>query len=182
MGVHGAESGGPADKAGVEAGDIIVKVDGKPVEKSGDLPRIIDSAKPGSKAVLQVFRRGASREISVTVGEFEAERPVRRAQAEPGAATPAAKNALGLAVSDLTDAQKKELRLRGGGVRVDAVDGAAARAGLREGDVVLSIDNVEITDSKQFAGIVAKVEKARAVSVLYRRGEWVNYVVIRPTR
>ncbi len=180
--VQSVESGGPADKAGVEAGDIIVKVDGKPVEKSGDLPRIIGSSKPGSKAVLQVFRRGASREISVTVGEFEAERPVRRAQAEPGAATPAAKNALGLAVSDLTEAQKKELRLRGGGVRVDAVDGAAARAGLREGDVILSIDNVEITDTKQFAGIVAKVEKARAVSVLYRRGEWVNYVVIRPTR
>ena len=180
--VQSVESGGPADKAGVEAGDIIVKVDGKPVEKSGDLPRIIGGAKPGSKAVLQVFRRGAAREISVTVGEFEAERPVRRAQAEPGTATPAAKNALGLAVSDLTEAQKKELRLRGGGVRVDAVDGAAARSGLREGDVILSIDNVEITDSKQFAGIVAKVEKARAVSVLYRRGEWVNYVVIRPTR
>ena len=180
--VQSVESGGPADKAGVEAGDIIVKVDGKPVEKSGDLPRIIGGAKPGSKAVLQVFRRGAAREISVTVGEFEAERPVRRAQAEPGTATPAAKNALGLAVSDLTEAQKKELRLRGGGVRVDAVDGAAARSGLREGDVILSIDNVEITDSKQFAGIVVKVEKARAVSVLYRRGEWVNYVVIRPTR
>ena len=180
--VQSVESGGPADKAGVEAGDIIVKVDGKPVEKSGDLPRIIGGAKPGSKAVLQVFRRGAAREISVTVGEFEAERPVRRAQAEPGTSAPAAKNALGLAVSDLSEAQKKELRLRGGGVRVDAVDGAAARAGLREGDVILSIDNVEITDSKQFAGIVAKVEKARAVSVLYRRGEWVNYVVIRPTR
>jgi serine protease Do len=109
----GAErrAGGPADKAGVEAGDIIVKVDGKPVEKSGDLPRIIGNSKPGSKTALQVFRRGGLRELSVTVGEFEAERPTRRAQAEPGARR-RAKSALGLTVADLTDAQKKELRVK----------------------------------------------------------------------
>ena len=84
-------------------------------------------------------------------------------------------------MSDLTDAQKKELRLRGG-VRVDAVDGAAARAGLREGDIILSVDNAEVTDTKQFAATVTKVEKARAVSVLVRRGDAVNYFVIRPNR
>jgi serine protease Do len=65
---------------------------------------------------------------------------------------------------------------------VDAVDGAAARAGLREGDVILSIDNAEIADSKQFAAVATKAEKAKAVSVLVRRGEWTNYLVIRPTR
>jgi serine protease Do len=82
-------------------------------------------------------------------------------------------------VSDLSEAQKKDLRVRGG-VRVDAVDGPAARAGLREGDVVLSIDNTEVSDARQFAGLAAKAQKARAVSVLVRRGEWVNYLVIRP--
>jgi serine protease Do len=77
---------GPADKAGVEAGDIITKVDGKAVEKSGDLPRIIGGTKPGSKATLQVFRRGATRDLTVTVAEFEpdrrpaAPRPSRRRQ------------------------------------------------------------------------------------------------------
>ena len=177
--VQSVESGGPADKAGVEAGDIITRVEGKVVDKSGDLPRLIGGMRPGSKATLQVFRRGASREISVTVGEFEADRPARRAQAEPGA--PAAKNALGITASDLSEAQKRDLKVKGG-VRVDAVDGAAARAGLREGDVILSIDNTEITDTRQFASVVAKVEKARAVSVLVRRGEWVNYLVIRPGR
>ena len=177
--INPGNSGGPADKAGVEAGDIITRVEGKVVEKSGDLPRLIGSMRPGSKATLQVFRRGASREVSVTVGEFEADRPTRRAQAEPGA--PAAKNALGITASDLTDAQKRELKVKGG-VRVDAVEGAAARAGLREGDVILSIDNTEITDTRQFAAVAAKVEKARAVSVLVRRGEWVNYLVIRPSR
>jgi len=179
--VISVEKDGPADKAGIEAGDIIVKVDGRAVEKSADLPRFIGAIKPGAKGVVQVFRRGATKDLSVTVVEFEQERPARRAQAEPGAAPQAAKSALGLSVSDLSDAQKKELRVRGG-AKVDAVDGAAARAGLREGDVILSIDNTEVADSKQFAAAASKVEKARAVSVLVRRGEWTNYLVIRPTR
>jgi serine protease Do len=178
--VLGVEKDGPADKAGVEAGDIVVKVDGKAVEKSGDLQRLVGSIKPGSKSVLQVFRRGASKDLSVTVGEFEADRPVQRAGAEPSAA-PVAKSILGLTVSELSDAQKKELRVRGG-VRVDAVDGAAARAGVREGDVILSVDNTEVTDGKQFAAAASKAEKSRAVSVLVRRGEWTNYLVIRPKR
>jgi serine protease Do len=178
--VQSVESGGPAEKAGVEAGDIIVRVDGKAVEKSADLPRIIGSIKPGSRAALQVFRRGSTRELTVTVGEFEADRPVRRAQAEPGVA-PATKSALGLTVADLTDAQKKELRVKSG-VRVESVDGPAARAGLREGDVILALDNTEIADARQFASVAGKVEKARAISVLVRRGDGVNYLVIRPGR
>jgi serine protease Do len=88
---------------------------------------------------------------------------------------------LGITVSDITDAQKKELRVRGG-VKVDAVDGAAARAGVREGDVILSIDNTEIVDGKQFAAVAGKAEKAKAVTLLVRRGDWTNYIVIRPGR
>jgi serine protease Do len=180
--VTGVEKDQPAEKAGVEAGDIIVKVDGKAVDKSGDLPRIVGGLKPGSKATLQVFRRGGLKDLTVGIAEFEAERPTRRAAAEPGGSAPqVAKSSLGVTVSDLTDALKRELRLRGG-VRVDAVDGAAARAGLREGDVILSIDNTEIADSKQFAAVAGKAEKAKAVSVLVRRGEWTNYLVIRPSR
>jgi serine protease Do len=178
--VRGAEAGGPAEKAGIEAGDIITKVDGKPVEKSGDLPRIIGSAKPGNKAVLQVFRRGGYRDVTVTVAEFESDPPTRVASTD-GSSAPAGKTALGLTVSELTEAQKRELKIRGG-VKVDAADGAAARAGLREGDIVLALDNTEVSDVKQFLAIAAKAEKSRAVSVMVRRGEWVNYLVIRPTR
>ncbi len=177
--VQGVEDGGPAQKAGIEAGDIITRVDGRMVDKSGDLPRIIGNTKPGSKATLQVFRRGSTRDLAVTVAELEADQPRRAAKAEAPASTP--KTAIGLSVSDLSDAQKRELKVRGG-VKVDVVDGAAARAGIREGDVILSIDNVEVTDAKQFAATVGKLDRTKTVSVLVRRGEWTNYVVIRPSR
>jgi serine protease Do len=177
--VQGVEAGTPAEKAGIEAGDIIVKVDGKPVDKSGDLPRIIGSTKPGSKATLQLFRRGSTKEVTVTVAEIEPDKAAK-AQAEP-ASSAVAKSSLGLSVSDLTESQRKELRIRGG-VRVDAVDGAAARAGLREADVIQAIDNTDITDVKQFNAMVAKLDKNKPVTALVRRGDWVNYIVIRPQK
>ena len=178
--VRGAESGGPAEKAGIEAGDIITKVDGKTIESSADLPRLIGGIKPGTRTTVQVFRRGSYRDLNVTVAEFEPDQAPRISQND-GGANPAAKSALGLSVSELGDAQRRELKIRGG-VKVDAVDGAAARAGLREGDVILTLDNTEITDVKQFLAVAAKAEKSRAVSVMVRRGEWVNYLVIRPSR
>ena len=178
--VRAVESGGPADKAGIEAGDIITKVDGKPIDKSSDLPRLVGAAKPGNKVMLHVFRRGSTRDISVAVVEFEPETPVKAAA--PEASPPImGKTALGLTVSDLSDAAKRELKLRGG-IKVDAADGAAARAGLREGDVILAMDNVEIQDAKQFMVVAGKIDKARVVSVMVRRGEGVNYLIIRPGR
>ena len=178
--VRSVESGGPADKAGVEAGDIITKFDGKAIDKAGDLPRIVGSAKPGAKSTLQLFRRGAFRELGVTVVEFEPERPraaVERANTRPAPSV----GLLGLAVAEVSDAQKRELKVKGG-VRVESAEGAAARAGLREGDVILTVDNTEIISVKQFEGVVAKLDKSRAVNALVRRGDAATYVLIRPQR
>jgi serine protease Do len=65
-------------------------------------------------------------------------------------------------------------------VKVESVEGAAARAGVREGDVIVTLDNVEVSDAKAFNAQVAKLDKSKAVSVMVRRGEWTNYLVIRP--
>lgn len=176
--VRSVEAGGPAEKAGVEAGDIITRVDGRVVEKSADLPRIVSGVKPGSKATLQVFRRGANRDLSVTVVEFEADRTTRTSEREPNKPPPSV-GSLGLAVADLSDAQKRELKVKGG-VRVESVEGAAARAGVREGDVVLSLDNTEVTGAKQFEALVAKLDRSKAVTLLVRRGDVVNFLIVRP--
>lgn len=181
--VSNVEAGGPADKAGVEAGDIITKVDGRPVEKFGDLPRMVGMAKPGAKAVLQVFRRGAYRDISVAVVEFDADRTASAGRDSNSAPKPpaAVPGALGLTVAELTDAQRRELKVKGG-VRVEAVEGAAARAGVREGDVLLQVDNTEITGAKQFDATIAKLDKSKTITMLVRRGETVNFVIVRPSR
>jgi serine protease Do len=178
--VRSVEQGGPAEKAGIEAGDIITKVDGRPVERSTDLPRAIGNAKPGSRVTLQVFRRGNYRDIPVSVVEFEPEAPKRAAAPDTEAPATSVKS-LGLGLADLTDAQRRELKVKGG-VRVESVEGPAARAGLREGDVILALDNTEVSDVRQFQSLVQKADKNKSLSVLVRRGEWVNYFVIRPSR
>lgn len=180
--VRGVETGAPAEKAGIEAGDIITKFDGKQIEKSSDLPRMVGNVKPGTKAVVTVFRRGASKELSVVIAEIEAEKPVRKASApEPKAPVAGPAQAIGLTVSELTEAQKKELKVKGG-VKVDTAEGAAARAGLREGDVILSLGNNEVASVKDFEAALAKADKSKAMNVLFRRGEWAQYALIRPMR
>jgi len=180
--VRGVEQGSPAEKAGLEAGDIILRFEGKAIEKSSDLPRIVGATKPGTRSAMQIWRRGATRDVSITVGEVEAEKPVKKAPApaEKPAASLSTK-VLGLTVSDLTEAQKKELKLQGG-VRVDVVTEAAARAGIQEGDVILALANAETPSVKVFDGLVAKLDRSKPVSLLIRRGEWAQYTVIRPQR
>ena len=181
--VRGVESGSPADKAGVEAGDIITRFDGRAIEKASDLPRLVGNTKPGTRSALTVFRRGQTRDLSITIAELEPEQAARRPAAR-GSAPPKAgeaAQALGLTVAELTEAQKKELKVRHG-VRVEAASDAGARAGLREGDVILSIGNVEIRNVREFEAAVAKTERGKPVNMLVQRGELVQFVLIRPSR
>jgi len=180
--VRGVESGAPAEKAGIEAGDIITRFDGKPIEKSSDLPRMVGNVKPGTKSTVTVFRRGSLKDLSVVIAEVEPEKLARKASApEPKAPVIGAAQALGLMVSDMPDAQKKELKVKGG-VKVDAVEGVASRAGLREGDVIIAIANFEIASVKEFENALAKIDKSKPVNVLFRRGELAQYALIRPAR
>jgi serine protease Do len=180
--VRGVEVGSPADKAGVEAGDIITRFEGKPVEKSSDLPRMVGGTKPGTRSALTVFRRGGYKELTVTIAEIEADKPARKpADKEEKPTASSAGQVLGLAVSELTEAQKKELKIKGG-VKVEAATDAAARAGLREGDVIVQIANMEVANVKAFDLVVKKLDKNKAVNVLFRRGEWAQYTVIRLAR
>ncbi len=180
--IRGVESASPADKAGVEAGDIITRFEGKSIEKHSDLPRLVGNTKPGTRSALTVFRRGATKELSVTIGEMEPETVAAKPAAPAEKPKPtAAAQSLGLTVSEITEAQKRELKLRGG-VKVDAVADVAARAGIREGDVIVGIANTEIGTMKDFEAAVAGMDRSKPVNILYRRGEWVQYAVVRPAR
>jgi serine protease Do len=171
------EAGGPAEKSGLEAGDIITKFNGTPIEKSTDLRRMVGATKPGTKATVTVWRKGASRDIALTIAELEPEKTARKDDRKSKPEQQA--NALGLVVSDLNDAQRKELKVDGG-VIVESVDGPAARAGLQPGDVILRLNNNDVKDTKQFNGLVAKLEPKKMVVVLVRRGEASQFVPIRP--
>ena len=182
--VRSVETGSPADKAGIEAGDIITRFNGQVIDKASDLPRLVGNTKPGARVPLTVFRRGATRDLSITVAEFEAEKPAQRASSASSDAKPSASPAaqrLGLAVSDLSDAQKREAKVKGG-VRVDSVTDAAARAGIREGDVITAIGNSEVGNVREFDAVLAKLDRSKSIPVLLRRGELATYVLIRPAR
>ncbi len=178
--ISGVEPGSPADKAGLEPGDIITKVDGKTLEKSTDLPRLIGGVKPGTKVNLQLLRRNQYRDVAVLVADLDADRvaarkPGERESTKPGAAA----TALGLTVGELTASQRRDLKLRGG-VRVEGVEGPAARSGIREGDVITEVNQAEVSSVAQFEAALAKLDASRPVVVLVRRGEMASLVVIRP--
>ncbi|MBS7808942.1 DegQ family serine endoprotease [Variovorax sp. PCZ-1] len=177
--VRSVEADAPAAKGGVEAGDIITKFDGKTIERSTDLPRLVGATKPGTKSTITVFRRGASRDLAVTVVEIPAETPVKKAAApaEPPKPTGAGQ-VVGLAVAELTDAQKKELKLKGG-VRVTAAQEASARAGLREGDVIVAVANTEVNTVAEFDAALSKADRSKPINVLFRRGEMAQFALIR---
>jgi serine protease Do len=186
--VRSVEAGSPADRAGIEAGDIITKFNGQGIDRATELPRLVGNTKPGSRVNLTVFRRGGSRDLPVTVAEIEPERTAAARPARPGSApeqqartaTPGAAT-LGLAVSELTEAQKREAKVKGG-VRVDTAAEAAQRAGIREGDIIVALGNTEINNVREFEAAVARADKSKAVPVLLRRGELASYLLIRPSR
>jgi serine protease Do len=175
--VQSVEEGTPAEKAGLEAGDIITKFGGQAIEKAPDLPRLVGATKPGTKTSIQVFRRGAYKDLSITVAELDA--PKGKGEKAEKVEAKLAASALGLRIVDLTAEQKRELK-QSGGVLVEGVDGPAARAGLRPGDVILAVSNVQIAGVKEFEAVLGKLDRSRPVSVLVRRGEWAQYAVIRP--
>ena len=179
--IRGVENQSPAARGGIQPGDVILEFDGKKVEKSSDLPRIVGGTPPGQQAQVRLWRRGASQELTVTVGAFEEEQVAQApssSRAPEPQASPAAER-LGLSVRELTAAEKRELQIEGG-VFVASAEGPSARAGLREDDVIVGIGNQSVRDLRGFNAAIAALPADRPVPVMIRRGDWAQYALIRP--
>jgi serine protease Do len=170
------ERGGPAERAGLRDGDIIVAFNGTAVERSAQLRRLAADTRPGTAVGLTVWRNGVARHVDLTLAELEAERPAPKVRAQPAPAP--AGDRLGVSVLDLTASQKAELGARTG-VVIDKVDGAAQQAGLRPGDIILALDNADVASAATFAQ-QADQAAGKAAVLLVRRGDTSQFVMLHP--
>ncbi len=169
--VSAVEAKSPADKAGIKTGDIILAVDGRDIENSIDLPRVIGETRPGTTVNLKVWRQGETKELRASLGEAPAEKVVR---ADSESKTKPSK--LGLAVRPLTEEERKQIEAEGG-LFVEQSEGPAARAGVQAGDVILALNNQPVKSVDQLRRLVDRSRGSVAL-LIQREGNKI-YVPIR---
>lgn len=171
--VSQVEKGGAADKAGLQPGDVIVKVDGQSIVASGDLPALIGQALPGQKVGIEVWRDGRAKELSATLGNASDKTQVASAQER------VAKGQLGLALRPLQPRERDEAGVAEaqGGMVIENARGPAAAAGVQAGDVLLAINGVPASNVAQVREAVAKADKS--VALLIQRGDQRIFVPVR---
>jgi serine protease Do len=178
--VNSVERGSPADKGGVEATDIILRFDGKEVDASSDLPRLVGATRPGTRVAVDVWRKGAPRTLQLTVGELLEERVAMRDAPRERKPAAQAANRLGVVVSELSAEQKRELKLQHGLVVTEVR--ADARADLRRGDVLLKLvhegQHTELKSTEQLTRLLAGLDKGAVITLQVRRGESTAFVTI----
>lgn len=160
--------GGPAEKAGFEVGDIVTRFGGKEISFSADLPPLVGNSKVGSNVPVEIIRRGKTKTLTVNIAELPEEDELKIASGGGGSSIKS--NTLNISVKDLTKEQREELQIEDHGVLVDSVaDGPAKKAGIRSGDVLLLINNIQIKDAEQFDKIVKDLPKDKSIPILIQR-------------
>lgn len=177
--IAGVEKEGPADKGGLEAGDVITKFDGKTIETSSDLPRVVGSTKPNKLVAVEILRKGKIKKLDFRLGEM----PTKDIQITQNKNEPAeAKaNRIGLTLKALTPQQKKKLNGKNGLLVLDT-KGIAAEAGIRRGDVILGLNNSETQSVDQFNKQINAVRSGKTIAVLVLREGSTLYVPIKVTK
>ncbi|MBZ0133422.1 MAG: DegQ family serine endoprotease [Rhodocyclaceae bacterium] len=156
--VSSVEKGSPAEKAGIVPGDVILSFNGKRIGRVSDLPPRVAELKPGSKSSLELWHQGAKREVEVSVGELKS------ASASAASSEGADQGRLGVAVRPLTPEERRQADVPNG-LLVEDVAGAAARAGIEPGDVILSLNGVSVGSAAQLRGLLEKAGKHVALLV-----------------
>lgn len=176
--ISSVEKGGPADKAGIRASDVILKFNGKDVASSSDLPRMVAATKPGTKVPVVLWRKGKMVEISLVIGELRDPSDKSSKEEETSDEQSQSVLRLGLSVKELSDEQKAELEVEGGLLVTDA-KGAAARVDLQRGDIILAVGNIEVRSVAQFNDILKRVPPGRTIALLVRRNDSTLYIPVR---
>ena len=176
--VNSVEPDSAADRAGIEVGDVILEVDGRPIEVFSDLPPIVGSIRPGLEIDLTISRWGETQEISVTLDERDEDQETSD-RGEMRDADPS--NALGLSVETLSDEQLRRAEGIDDGLVITGVDSDNAyRAGIRSGDVIRMINNQQVRTMDQFNEIVENLEPGRSVALLVWRNGATQFVAYTP--
>jgi serine protease Do len=168
--VGSVQKASPAARAGLEPGDVILKYDGKAVERSDALPAMVAATRPGTKADLEVWRNGKVQKLEVEVGERDAPKQL----ADAGDA--AGQGKLGVAVRALTAAEREEAKLDGG-VVVERVAGPAAKAGVQPGDVIVAVNRTPVKSVEKLRELVA--QSGKSVALLIQRDDARLFVPVR---
>ena len=177
--VRNVEPGGPAAAGGIESGDVILSFNGRDIAKSTDLPRVVGETKPGTSATVQVWRKGTTKDLTVTVADTDASQAAAKKPESSGANGKSA-STMGVIVSELTEAKKRELNIRGGVEVTGLGEGPLARAGVRPGDVIVRIADTDITGIKQFEAVAKSLDASKAVPVFVRRADSTMIIPVRP--
>ena len=157
----------PAEKAGFQVGDVVIKFDGKKIVRSSNLPPVVGMTPVGKNVKVEILRNGKSRKLTVNLGELPDEDTKIATAPTPKAAED---NKLNIVVSDLTAEQRKSLEIKENGVLVNNVSsGPARKAGVRRGDVILMINNTDVKNTKQFKDIVNNLPTGKSVPLLVQR-------------
>ncbi len=158
----------PAERSSLEVGDVITRFDNKTVNSSSELPPMVGNAEIGKKVRVEVIRSGKSRTITVTIDELPEDLTADRSQRKPAEEPPV--NPLNIVVADPDDTQKEQLQIDDHGILVQSVgEGPASRAGIRQGDVILQLNNQKITDVKQFENLLEKLPANKSIPILVQR-------------
>ncbi|WP_407691618.1 DegQ family serine endoprotease [Pseudomonas taeanensis] len=169
--------GGPAAKGGLQVGDVILSLNGKPIIMSADLPHLVGRLAPGSKAELDVVREGARKKLQVAIGALPEEGEELASIDGPGVER--SSNRLGVKVVELTAEQKKGLDLKGGVVIKEVLDGPAAMIGLRPGDVITHLNNQAIDTAKTFTQVAQELPRNRSVSMRVLRQGRASFITFK---
>ena len=165
----------PAEKAGFQVGDVVVQFNGKEIGHSGQLPQVVGLLAPGTRAEAVVMRDGERKTLKVTVEELPEDLAGQPAGSPsvPGAAT------LGLRVEELSKEQLAALGLEYGVQVIEVVEGPAAKAGIRRGDVLVSLNNRPLKDSATLASLIADLGEGAVVPVLLHRDGSPRFLALR---